>query len=144
MRLASANPVSVYERIREGYLRYIETAFWLRDESIASERRALLESEGMLFTEALLEPLLPYPSKISLATALERSGTTPSIATTLARMLFGPTDDGSFLLRDHQARSLEVSLAPPSSRRRNVVVTSGTGSGKTECFLLPILARLLL
>src|SRR5262249_40913829 len=26
---------------------------------------------------------------------------------------------------------------------RNVVVTAGTGSGKTECFLLPIFARLL-
>ena len=55
------------------------------DQCSVGPRLALLESEGMLFTEALLEPLLPYPSKISLATALERSATTPSIATTARR-----------------------------------------------------------
>ena len=37
----------------------------------------------------------------------------------------------------HQERALTASLSG-----RDVVVTSGTGSGKTESFLLPVLARL--
>ena len=40
---------------------------------------------------------------------------------------------------DHQARALELALTPPF---RDLVVTSGTGSGKTETFLLPILGRM--
>ena len=39
----------------------------------------------------------------------------------------------------HQARALELALSPPF---RDLVVTTGTGSGKTETFLLPILGRL--
>ena len=40
---------------------------------------------------------------------------------------------------DHQAQALELALTPPY---RDLVVTSGTGSGKTETFLLPILGRM--
>ena len=39
---------------------------------------------------------------------------------------------------DHQARALELTVSPPYS---DLVVTTGTGSGKTETFLLPILSR---
>lgn len=40
---------------------------------------------------------------------------------------------------DHQAKALEFALA---STPRDLVVTTGAGSGKTETFLLPILGRL--
>ena len=40
---------------------------------------------------------------------------------------------------DHQADALELALSPPF---RDLVVTTGTGSGKTETFLLPILGRM--
>lgn len=40
---------------------------------------------------------------------------------------------------DHQADALELSLA---ALFRDLVVTTGTGSGKTETFLLPILGRM--
>lgn len=40
---------------------------------------------------------------------------------------------------DHQANALELTLNPPF---RDLVVTTGTGSGKTETFLLPILGRM--
>ena len=40
---------------------------------------------------------------------------------------------------DHQAEALELALTPPF---RDLVVMTGTGSGKTETFLLPILGRM--
>lgn len=45
-------------------------------------------------------------------------------------------------LRRHQADALIKSLQPGAGDDRNVVVTSGTGSGKTESFLLPVLTRI--
>ncbi|WP_158593393.1 DEAD/DEAH box helicase [Nitrosovibrio sp. Nv6] len=45
---------------------------------------------------------------------------------------------GNWPLYTHQLRSLEESII----NKRDIVVTTGTGSGKTECFLLPLLAEL--
>ena len=38
---------------------------------------------------------------------------------------------------EHQRRAFEQSVV----QGRDVVITTGTGSGKTECFLLPLIAR---
>src|SRR5262249_36486910 len=140
--MASPSPISVFGAIRDGYLRYFDTAFWLRDAGIRAERRQLLESPGVIFISPLLEPVMPYEQGPSLTNACAKIGLSRIIADELGRMLF--LADGAFRLREHQARSLEISLTRDPTRARNVVVTAGTGSGKTECFLLPIFARLLL
>ena len=54
-------PLSLSAALQEGYLRYFDTAFWLRDPQLMAERGALLREEGMIFQEPLLETLLPYP-----------------------------------------------------------------------------------
>ncbi len=138
-----ANPRQVYQQIRDAYLRYYDTAFWLRSKPLRAERRALLEEELAIFQEPLLEPILPYPQGPSLYEIADRVGLSRRAADQLAVMLF-PTvaKDGTFRLREHQARALELSLSRDSVAR-NPVVTTGTGSGKTESFLLPIFARLL-
>ena len=46
------------------------------------------------------------------------------------------------MLRAHQAEAVLRSFQPGAADGRNVIVTSGTGSGKTESFLLPVLLRL--
>jgi DEAD/DEAH box helicase domain-containing protein len=139
--MSKPTPASVYAALKEGYLRYFDTAFWLRDPRMMAERRALLEAEGTVFREPLLEAIMPYGSGPTIAEACAASGLGSGVADQLGRLLFGA--NGSFKLRPHQADALRTSLAPAGETKRNVVVTSGTGSGKTECFLLPILARLL-
>lgn len=135
-------PHRLEEALRDAYLRYYDTAYWLRSSELRAERRALLEAEGTVFTEPLIEPVLPYESGTSIAEVCEEVGLTGELAADLARVVFD--SDASFQLRDHQAEAIRISLSPPEARQRNVVVTSGTGSGKTECFLLPMLARVLL
>jgi DEAD/DEAH box helicase domain-containing protein len=139
----SSTPVAVGNAIKEGYLRYFDTAFWLRDDELMEERRRLLEAEGAVFSDPLIEPILPYKSTTPIRSVMADNGFSPDLADQLARMLFGPGNDGKFALREHQARALGASISDDPSASRNVVVTAGTGSGKTECFLLPILARLL-
>jgi DEAD/DEAH box helicase domain-containing protein len=138
--MTATNPQKVYAELKDAYLRYIDTAYWLRSEELMAERRSLLEDSDLLFTEPLLEPVLPYDATVELAPLAKRIGLDPRTAEIVGEALFG--DYGHpICLRSHQAETLEHSLFGGLAGRRNVVVTSGTGSGKTESFLLPVLAR---
>ena len=139
------NPIEVYRQISEAYLRYVDSAYWLRSEDLMAERRSLLTSSDLLFTDVLIEPVVPYDATEDLLEVAERAGLDQESASMVGRALFGRFVDppGSPIkLRAHQAEALERSLQPGLTPKRNVVVTSGTGSGKTESFLLPLLARL--
>ncbi len=133
-------PLTVYTSVREAYLRYYDTAFRLDDPGIRAERRDLLSRDDVIFTDPLLEPVLPYDSVESIRQVCADVGLSQAVADTLGRMLFS-AEDGGFKLRPHQAASLRAAFQ--DSGVHNPVVTSGTGSGKTESFLLPVFARLL-
>ena len=139
--MSDPNPFSVYRNIQDGFIRYFNTAFWLRDESLIRERDDLLRRPGVVFNDVYLETQSAYEAGRSIADVLSSRGLSNEIADQLGEMLF--ESDGQFRLYSHQAAALSTSLSPNGSDKRNVVVTSGTGSGKTECFLLPIFARLL-
>lgn len=133
------SPSEVLEYITEAYLRYYDTAFWLRDEKIVEERRRLLGEGTSVTQDILVEPVLPYPSTEDASALCREIGLSEYTVKNLARVVFG----GDYKLRKHQAEALKHGLAPIDSQKRNVVVTSGTGSGKTESFLLPVIARLM-
>jgi DEAD/DEAH box helicase domain-containing protein len=139
-----AQPLRLQNSIVEGYLRYIDTAFWLRDGSLREERRNLLANSGALFAEPVLEPVIPYPSDIELAAVCGELGLSEAVIQHLETM-FRFEADAPLLLRDHQAAALRTSLSSSNneSPERNIVITSGTGSGKTEAFLIPVFARIL-
>ena len=134
----------VYSEIKDAYLRYIDTAFWLRSDALMRERRKRLADSDLLFTEVLLEPVLPYEANDVLADVVEEVGLDPKVTDLVGSALFGDyTKPGEPIrLRSHQAQALRHSIPSGAQPNRNVVVTSGTGSGKTESFLLPLLARL--
>ncbi|GAB3085700.1 DEAD/DEAH box helicase [Isoptericola nanjingensis] len=135
------NPVSVGQRISDTLMRYIDTAFFLRDGALQAERRHLLTEDFPLVPAPLLEPVLPYDGTTNGAEACRAAGLRQQEAAWLLGGLFGTQDVDNLRLRQHQADSLAV--ATRASAPYNPVVTSGTGSGKTESFLLPVLSRLL-
>ena len=132
------HPLTMYDSLREVYLSYYDTAFRIREESVQAERRHLLNENGVLFTEPLLEPVADYLRDHTVGQVASGIGLDNKQADFLSQTVFGGPSE--FLLRLHQEQSLEVSFT--SDTRRNVIVTAGTGSGKTESFLLPIFARL--
>jgi DEAD/DEAH box helicase domain-containing protein len=134
------DPVSVTSGLRETALSYIDTAFALRDEVLRTERRQLLEREGQLLQDVLLEPVLPYDGTHDALDACRAVGLTDAEAELLITSVFGVTDPSSMKLRQHQAEAMSAAFAQEAW---NPVITSGTGSGKTESFILPVLARLL-
>ncbi|MFV0633423.1 DEAD/DEAH box helicase [Demequina sp.] len=137
---SDVTPGKLAEGLRDAFLRYYDTAYWLNDPDLMAERRALLEAPDAIVGDVLLEPVLPYPNSVPIGEAAERAGIATSTLESVARATFGVTDVSDVSLRAHQANAIErhFSAAAP----HNVVVTSGTGSGKTESFLFPILARL--
>ena len=137
-------PVALNHALVEAYLRYIDTAYWLSDRRLMQERRALLVDHGLLSAPPYLEAVLTYEATEDLLDVCRSLGIADPIAERVGRVLFGDyTPEGQPLrLRPHQADAVRATFKPGTAVGRNPVITSGTGSGKTEAFLLPILLRL--
>lgn len=148
------NPISTFASVRDFYISYLETAFRIDHPEIQSIRRTLLEQAGTLSTDAYLEPMQRYLdcgfSISDLRNEAEGRTWLPGltakqrdafISLCLAGLLPRSKSDpakGRFNLYAHQLQMLRrgVQTGHPG------IVTSGTGSGKTESFLLPVLAQI--
>lgn len=141
---APTEPVALNAALTDAYLRYIDTAYWLSDERLMTERRRLLLDNGLLSTPPYLEPVLTYDATEDLVEVCRSVGIPDEVAETVGKVLFGDyTPSGEPIrLRPHQADAVRATFKPGTADERNPVITSGTGSGKTEAFLLPVLLRL--
>lgn len=127
--------IGAYERTKRIYQLYIESAFPLRSEALAQERQELLRHEATLAQPPLVETIPVYPpSSLSLQAASQQLPAGYRDLHHLAHELMPPPQT----LYPHQWESLREVVV----NRRDIVVTTGTGSGKTECFLLPLLAEI--
>ncbi|MDP9438572.1 MAG: hypothetical protein M3P49_07495, partial [Actinomycetota bacterium] len=156
------DPIGSFLRIRELYTSYLDTAFRIGDENVAEERRRLLRAPGSLCTEPLIEPLPRYESHdLAFHDLLEArdpasdplDGLDPSERRAFVELVLAglfpsrpkeagedvPTSRvGRFRPYAHQIDMLRRGTRDGSPG----IVTSGTGSGKTEAFLLPVFAAL--
>lgn len=129
------SPFRTFDQLREAYLRYIDSPFRLRYEALMQERRALLDQDRQLYRQPLFEPVPPYDtSGLGVRQACNRLGLGSDVADFIELGLFEP----GLQLFKHQFDAWEASRNGDA-----VVVTTGTGSGKTECYLLPVLSYLL-
>ena len=133
------DPVGTYTRITDSLISYIETAFATRFPSLEAERRALLQQPATLSQAPWIEPLPQYQSSGKRVTELGADDL-PGLAARAAddfRSLASSGLVGDFYLHQHQVDMLRKAL-----RGESCVITAGTGSGKTESFLLPLFAYL--
>ena len=54
------NPTALFNELREMYLRYLDSPFDLRYPDLVSERRSLLDRDGRLYREPLIEAVPAY------------------------------------------------------------------------------------
>ncbi|WP_082596095.1 DEAD/DEAH box helicase [Rhizobacter sp. Root16D2] len=135
----NADPIGSWEQLKGHLKRYIQSAFGTDSPSFEADREALLNTPGVLFQEPYLE-LLPSYANAKALNALDgvdlpglgegaRQG---FIALAGAGLMPAGAD-----LYVHQQRMLQAAM-----QRKHCVVVTGTGSGKTESFLLPVFASI--
>ena len=133
----------LFDDLRDVYFRYLDSPFALRYQDLMRERRQLLDVDGRLWRHPLIEPVPAYQSsgqsfRQMAESLLVGTWTLAEIADLVgfvSQGLFPP----SWEVYSHQRQAFEEAVV----HGRDVVVTTGTGSGKTECFLLPIIASLI-
>jgi len=136
------DPVGAYDRIRDQFILYIKTAFGTRFPSLEQERERLLREKDVMSQEIWVEPSLRYTSSGKSIKDLSAENL-PGLDASQIEAFKKLTLSGLFSNREdlplyvHQIDMLRKSLSG-----KNCVITSGTGSGKTEAFLLPLFAQL--
>jgi ATP-dependent helicase YprA (DUF1998 family) len=133
-------------RIQRDYPRFLQTLFRFRPGSEFSQLfRTALHAEGHFVAGPYLEDLSPYPYGRALNALLARQG--GPLPDALGELLAAGRSPSSGELELPPERQLyvhqEAATLAAFAEHKNLVVATGTGSGKTEAFLIPLLARLL-
>ena len=112
---------------------YIEAQYPLRHPTLVAERRALLDAPGMLEQEPYIEGMPGYISDRTYS-ELDIPHAVVDILERLAQEQQSPIPAHPY---SHQTDALEAAIG----NDQDLVVVTGTSSGKTETFLLPLLTR---
>lgn len=125
---------TVFEGLKKTFHQYLEAQYHIWDEGLIAERSRLLGRPGVSFQEPLLESTPFYTSgkpyqKLAI----------PQPAQEILILASGRPNVGIYPEPyAHQSAALEAFLG----RDEEIIVATGTGSGKTESFLMPILGSL--
>lgn len=125
------------QQLHQALRDYIEAAYHVSHPTLVAQRRQLLEEPGVIHQRPYIESTPRYKT----GTAFRDLGL-DTAALDVFSAVSKPEGELDLLIHDppyqHQATSTKLSLVDG----RSLLVMTGTGSGKTECFLLPILGKL--
>ncbi|MFD0675991.1 MULTISPECIES: DEAD/DEAH box helicase [unclassified Paenibacillus] len=121
------------EELNKTLKSYLESAYHIRNKSLIIERLKLLETIGTITQEPYVESTPSYEigetySNLKIPAAAKEA------LTEIANLKVGVFPNPY----KHQSEALEVFLG----NKDDIIVATGTGSGKTESFLMPILGSL--
>ena len=141
------NPIYAYREIKDNFILYIKTVFGTRYKCIEKEREELLRTDQVAAREPWIEALPAYKNveldngeKLRISSLREQDLPTMNqeSSSIFKEFILKGLIKGDYPIYQHQAEMLRKAL-----EGKNCVITSGTGSGKTESFLLPMLASII-
>lgn len=132
------NPIKIFYELRNVYLKYINSGLPFSRKEYNEERNELMEETGTICQPPIIEIVPKYNEKATLKDFCLKEGVTTDVDAFVNTGLFVSNTTSERKLYDHQYAALKEAHV----NRKNIIVTTGTGSGKTECFLLPIIADL--
>ncbi|TNF24070.1 MAG: DEAD/DEAH box helicase [Deltaproteobacteria bacterium] len=120
------NPITVVDQVIGEYKSYLSTEFQARDPQLRAALEAALTEAGFLAQEPFFQAHRPFKSG--------RPWRELGLDAALAKVM--EQRSGSLTAYLHQSDAIAHLLGDEPGP---LVVTTGTGSGKTECFLLPVI-----
>lgn len=127
------HPILTTKKIRESYINYLKTIKPFQDEELRKEFAQAIEERDMLVKGPLVQIALPYKKDKTIHELVDEGVLSGSFARLCSEAL----------PYDRQLYAHQVNAIRKAVKRQNLVVSTGTGSGKTETFLIPILDHLL-
>jgi len=140
-------PTRLVSRLRQQLTSYVESAYPLSDPILVKARRRLLDEahDGHLIAqEPYVETTPRYKGFSGDYSDLGLPSHTAALFSSLSKTnqhLAGPEENKPLIypgMYQHQAESFRQYL----NKKKDIIVATGTGSGKTECFMMPILGSL--
>lgn len=132
--MSTLHPISTTSHVRESYVRYLKTIYPLQDATLREGFWRALEVPERLVKGPLLEAAAPFERGRSIAQLVDDGILHAGFAQLCSDAL--PWDRPLYLHQD-------TAITKVVQQQRNLIVATGTGSGKTETFLIPILDHLL-
>lgn len=141
----SATLVELFSQLKSRVSDYIETAYQSNDPDFNRARNELVinSRQSPVFRSPLFEPLARYVEANIGAQDVLRIAGLQNVDSEQARQLstvleaFPPVANGTLYI--HQVDAIETAF----KLKNNFVVTTGTGSGKSFCFQIPVVLSLL-
>lgn len=129
----SLDPLRTSQRITDSYRNYLRSSFSPREDALARSFESALAQEFRLTRGPYLQADAPFVTGASVTDLIDEGVLHPDL-----RRL-----SGAFPVERPLYAHQEEAIRRAVGGNRNLVVATGTGSGKTECFLLPIFDALL-
>ena len=127
------DPLETAKQIESSYKRYLKTLLAPRDEQLATAFDTEIDASTMLTKGPILEMTPPYETGATCRQLIDQGVLHPDFVKVDSQSF--PIDQPLYV---HQESSIRKFVGG-----RNLVVSTGTGSGKTESFLIPIINSLI-
>jgi ATP-dependent helicase YprA (DUF1998 family) len=129
----SMNPISTTDYIKDKYTKYIESILTVKDQELYSKARKKLEGGNKFVKGPYIEITPPFVTGQAICDLIDDK----ILSSEFVKL--ENTIDIKRPLYKHQVKA----VSKLAMDNRNIVVATGTGSGKTECFLIPIIDYLM-
>lgn len=126
------DPIATSNDIISTYVRYLGSLLPLRDLNLRSALRRELDTRAHIAKGPLLEATPPFRTGATLAQLVDEGVLNPWMRNVFSDVL--PADRPLYVHQEDAIRK--------ATSGKNLVVATGTGSGKTESFLIPVLNHL--
>ena len=135
------SPLTITETIAElqhALSDYIEATYHISDLGMVQQRQLLLNTEGIIYRKPYIESTPRY----QLGETFDKiEGLPAKVAEFFTKLAMSDGDKKALLFNPpytHQFQSIHDTLVGGKS----LIVMTGTGSGKTESFLMPVLGKI--
>jgi ATP-dependent helicase YprA (DUF1998 family)/rubrerythrin len=130
------NPAKAADEIKKEYIGYISTTFHFRNQNL--RKKLVEELEKTVSNGPFVEIKDSFKSGKSIEQMIKDGKLSPLFNDLEKDKKYQPKLPVSRPLYLHQEKAIEKIV-----EGKNVVVSTGTGSGKTNCFLIPVINELL-